>query len=200
MRSQGAKMSLPGRFGPLAAACLVAGSLALMPDAGAQDASPPPPAQAPAPPAERPPNPGLFEAIGRWFDRGTTTFRDHLRGAKERMDDLSDRAAANSRNMGDRAAEVGKGAADVTKDAVDAMVKLPGTRVMSGRERCVVAPNGAPDCTVAAEALCRKHGYSSGKTIDLTSAEECPPRAWLSGRPAEAECRTVTFINRAMCQ
>ena len=80
------------------------------------------------------------------------------------------------------------------------MVKLPTTRVMTGRERCVAAPNGAPDCAVAAEALCRKHGYSSGKTIDFTSAEECPPRAFLSGRPGEAECRTVTFINRAMCQ
>lgn len=192
-------MSFTGWFGPLAAACLIAGSLALMPGASAQDASPPP-AQAPAPPAERPSNPGLFEAIGRWFDRGTSTFRDHLRSAKERMDDLNDRAAANTKNMGDRAAEVGRGAADATKDAVDAMVKLPTTRVMSGRERCVSAPNGAPDCTVAAEALCRKHGYSSGKTIDFTSAEECPPRALLSGRPAEAECRTVTFISRAMCQ
>jgi hypothetical protein len=71
---------------------------------------------------------------------------------------------------------------------------------MSGRERCAVAPNGAPDCLVAAEALCRKHGFASGKSIDFTSAEECPARVLLGDRSVEGECRTVTFISRAMCQ
>jgi hypothetical protein len=70
---------------------------------------------------------------------------------------------------------------------------------MSGRERCVNAPNGAPDCVTAADALCRKHGYSSGKSIDFTSAEECPARTLL-GQASRDECTTVTFISRAMCQ
>ena len=71
---------------------------------------------------------------------------------------------------------------------------------MSGRERCAIAPNGAPDCVAAAEALCRKHGFASGKSMDFTSAEECPARVLLSGRQSEADCTTVTFISRAMCQ
>ena len=61
------------------------------------------------------------------------------------------------------------------------------------------APNGAPDCLAAAEALCRKQGFTSGKSMDFTSAEQCPPRSWLAGKQ-EAECTTVTFISRAMCQ
>ncbi len=82
-----------------------------------------------------------------------------------KMDELGDDAVANSKDISDKAAkvgqgaaEVGKGAAEATKNAVDAVAKLPTARMMSGRERCANAPNGAPDCVAAAEALCRKHG------------------------------------------
>ena len=143
----------------------------------------------------------MFESIGRFFDQGAASFREQLLGAKRRMDNLGDEAAANSRNLNDRAAEVGKGAVDATKGAVDAVAKLPVVaRVMNGRERCTVAPNGAPDCVVAAEQLCRKHGFASGKSMDFTSAEECPAKVYLGGATTGAECHTVTFISRAMCQ
>jgi hypothetical protein len=183
------------------AASLVAALVLLAPFASAQNAAPPPapPAQ-PAPPERL----GLFESIGRWFDNGTSTFRDHLRGAKRKMDELGDDAAANSKGFSDQAAKVGQGAADVgksaadaTKNAVDAVAKLPTARMMNGRERCMVAPNGAPDCLAAAETLCRKHGFSTGKSMDFTSAEECPVRTLLG---QSEECTTVTFISRAMCQ
>ena len=148
--------------------------------------------------------PGLFDAIGRWVEKGTSTFSQHLSGAKRSMDDLGDKAAANSKEVGDQAAKVGQGAADAgksavdaTKNAVDAVAKLPVARVMSGRERCAVAPNGAPDCLTAAETLCRKNGFSTGKSMDFTSAEECPIKV-LAGQ--SGECTTVTFISRAMCQ
>jgi hypothetical protein len=180
----------------IAAACLVAGLMMLAPFAWAQDAAPPP-----APPQQKP---GVFESIGRWFDSGASNFRDHLRGAKRRMDELGDDAAANNKaisdqaaKMGQGAADVGKGAADATKNAVDAVAKLPTARMMSGRERCIAAPNGAPDCISAAEALCRKHGFTSGKSMDFTSAEECPVRTLLG---QTQDCTTVTFISRAMCQ
>lgn len=170
--------------------------LLLAPLAAAQDApqqQPPAPAAAPAPKD----NPGVFESIGRFFDKGATDFRDSLQGAKRRMDDLGDEAAANTRDLNDKAAAVGKGAADATKGAVDVVTK---SRVMAGRERCVTAPNGAPDCVAAAEQLCRKHGYATGKSMDFTSAEECPAKAYLNGTTGGAECYTVTFISRAMCQ
>lgn len=189
-----------------AAVCLVA-VLLLAPfawaQAWAQDAAPPP-----APPPEKP---GVFESIGRFFDNGASSFRDHLRGAKRRMDEIGDNAAANNKaisdqaaKMGQGAADVGKGAADATMNAVDAtknamgaVAKLPTARMMSGRERCITAPNGAPDCVSAAEALCRKHGFTSGKSMDFTSAEECPVRTLLG---QSDDCTTVTFISRAMCQ
>lgn len=147
----------------------------------------------------------MFDAIGRWFDKGASSFRDHLRGAKERMDNIGDDAAANSKQIESGAAEVGKGAAEVgkgaveaTRSAVDAVARLPTARVMRGRERCELAPNGAPDCIAAAELLCRKHGFATGKSIDFTSAEDCPVKSYLGqGRD---ECTTVTFISQAMCQ
>ena len=169
-------------------------------------ASPAPGLAEEAAPAPRPRNSGLFEAIGRWIDESGANFRSHLRGAKNRADTIGEDAAAGSRDIGNKAADVGrgaveatKGAVDVTKGAVDAVVKLPATRVMRGHERCGVAPNGAPDCIVAAETLCRKHGFSSGKSVDFTAAEECSARILVSGRQ-ENDCRTVTFISRAMCQ
>jgi hypothetical protein len=165
--------------------------------AAAQTYAPPP-----APDQEKP---GLFEAIGRWFDKGASGFTDHLRGAKRRMDDLGDQAASNTKQIESGAAEVGKGAAEVTKGAVevtksamDAVARLPSARLMRGRERCELAPNGAPDCVAAAELLCRKQGFATGKSIDFTSAEECKAKSYLGG--GRDECTTVTFISQAMCQ
>jgi hypothetical protein len=207
MRSSKVKFSIRGPS--LQGSCLaaIAGALLLLaPFALAQEAAPPTPPALAEQPAQAV-KPGLFEAIGRWFDDGTSTFRTHLRGAKERIDSLGDDAAKTNRELAGKAADVGKGAVDVTKgavevtkDAVDAVVKLPTTRVMKGHERCAAAPNGAPDCIAAADALCRKHGFSPGKSMDFTSAEECPVRVHLSGRQSEADCTTVTFISRAMCQ
>jgi hypothetical protein len=173
------------------AAAVVACAL-LAPAALAQGAAPP---SAPEPEQK----PGVFQSIGRWFDQGATNFREHVQGAKRKMDDLGDEAAANSKAFGDGAATAGKNAADATKGAVDGLAKLPMARVMNGREKCAIAPNGAPDCLAAAEQLCKKHGFASGKSMDFTSAEECPARAYLSGG-SSAQCQTVTFINRAMCQ
>jgi hypothetical protein len=156
-------------------------------------------AQGAAPPPAPEQKPGVFESIGRWFDQSSSNFREHLQGAKRKMDDLGDEAAANSKAFGDGAATAGKNAADATKGAVDGLAKLPTARMMTGREKCVIAPNGAPDCLAAAEQLCKKHGFASGKSMDFTSAEECPAKAFLSGG-SPAQCQTVTFINRAMCQ
>lgn len=161
---------------------------------------PAPEAQPPASPPAAPANqPGMFEALGRWLDEGAANFRDNLRGAKSRMDELDSKAAADRKEFEERMEVVRRNAAEATKNAVDAVPKIPISRVMIGRERCTQAPNGAPDCIAAAHALCRKHGYSSGNSLDFTSAEECPPR-WVSGRPTAGECTTVTFISRAMCQ
>lgn len=195
----GARARLAGRILALAVPML------LVQVAAAQQPSEP---QAPPPSARTEPEPrGIFESIGRWFDQGASDFRSHVLGAKDSFGVLNERATATTRNFGETAAEVGKNAvdagvtaADVTKDAVGAVAKLPLTRVVSGRERCPPAGNGAPDCLAAAEALCRKQGFTSGKSIDFTSAEQCSAKVMLSGRQTAADCTTVTFISRAMCQ
>ena len=197
MRSPWIRIEVRQRRIAAAAGCLAAGLTLLSPLAFAQNAPPPdapPPVQAAPPPKQ-----GVFESIGRWFDQSATNFRDHLRGAKRKMDDLGDDAAANSKDFNDKAAEASKNAADATRRAVDAVAKLPTARMMQGHERCITAPNGAPDCIAAAEVLCRNHGFATGKSMDFTSAEECPARALL-GQTPRGECTTVTFISRAICQ
>jgi hypothetical protein len=158
-------------------------------------------------PAPQPEPRGFFEAIGRWFDQGTAGFRSHVAGAKSSIDEFNQRADETRRSIGDSAAQISRNAAgagmnavDATKDAVGAVAKLPLSRVVQGRERCMIAPNGAPDCLAAAEALCRKQGFSTGKSLDFTSAESCPARTYLGGKQSENECTTITFISRAMCQ
>jgi hypothetical protein len=190
------KSTIRSRIGALAVSVLFAVVTA---GAVAQDSTPQPVQPAPAQ-TEGMSRPGVFESIGRWLDQSARNVREQWHGARTRVDDLNDRAAADRKDMRDRAEEMRKGAAEATRDAVDAVAKLPTSRIMSGRERCGVAPNGAPDCVAAAEILCRKHGFGSGKSMDFTSAEECPARALIGDRPSKAECTTVTFINRAMCQ
>jgi hypothetical protein len=172
-----------------------------------QQTVPPSEPNAPAVTQPKPESRGFFEAIGRWFDEGTAGFRSHMAGAKTSIDEFNQRAEETRKSIGDSAAEISKNAlgagvsaADATRDAMGAVAKLPMARVVSGRERCLTAPNGAPDCLAAAEALCRKQGFTTGKSIDFTSAESCPVRTYLGGKQSENECTTVTFISRAMCQ
>jgi hypothetical protein len=172
-----------------------------------QQVVPPSEPTSPAVAQPKPETRGFFEAIGRWFDEGTAGFRSHVAGAKTSFDEFNQRAEETRKSIGDSAAEISKNAvgagvtaADVTRDAMGAVAKLPMARVVQGRERCMTAPNGAPDCLAAAEAMCRKQGFTTGKSVDLTSAESCPVRTYLNGKQSENECTTVTFISRAVCQ
>ncbi len=151
---------------------------------------PPTPPEPVAPPSQAaPPNqPGFFDAVGRWFDQSADNFRK-----------FNEKAQENTKTFNDNAAEARRNATTATKDAIDSMSRLPNTRVVKGNERCGLAANGAPDCQAAAEALCRKQGFQTGKSLEFTSAEQCPSRVLLSGRQS-VECTTVTFISRAMCQ
>ncbi len=192
MRRTSANIKSPHRTGAaamlgalavaLSIACAAAQS-APQPEVKPQDAPNTNPQSLAPPPAE---NPGLLQEIGRLFERG---LGDPFGSAKRQMDD----AAKTTKNIGDKAVEIGK-------TATDAVVKPLTTRVVSGHERCAIAPNGAPDCITAAEALCRKHGYTTGKSVDFTSAEQCSPTVYLAGRQNAPVCATVTFISRAMCQ
>ena len=132
---------------------------------------------APAEPQQAPAfQPGFIDLFSRWLGDSKTMLDEQIK---------------NSTNAA-------KGAADAAGQAV---LGLPVTRVVNGRERCAVAPNGAPDCGPAAEALCRSKGLGSGRSVDINSAYKCPAWVWLSGRqPPEGVCTTETFVLRATCR
>ena len=140
-----------------------------------------------APPAPEPQ--GFFAKMGHWFDKGVNNFNSGMQGLRDRF-----------QNFGQEAGVAARTTVDNTKAAADAMARLPNTRVMRGHEKCKVAPNGAPDCVAAAAKVCKKHGFKDGSSVDMTTAEVCPPQVYLAGRNSGPGCHTETFVSRALCQ
>ncbi len=133
----------------------------------------------------KPEEPGLFESIGRWFDNLGSSFKDAGKGVE---------------NFGREAGVAAKSTVEGARDAAGAVARIPTARVVTGHEKCRTAPNGAPDCVAAATAMCKARGFVSGTSADMTTAETCPAQVYLSGRNSGAECRTETFVSRALCQ
>jgi hypothetical protein len=153
------------------------------------------PAQAPVPaPPPAAESPGLVGVFGNWMQQGVTSMStgfDAMVGAAKGAADAASTVAKG-------AADAAKGAADV---AVDGIAKLPVGGVAGGHEPCTIAGNGAPDCRVAAEALCRARGFSTGTSVDFVTSENCPPpyRASSRDRP-EGVCTMEHFVTRALCK
>lgn len=134
----------------------------------------------PAPPQEES---GFLTTVGKWFD-------EQVSGAKDAVKDLGREAGIAARTTADTA----KGAAD------ELAKKLPKTDVVTGHEVCNTAPNGAPDCDTAANAICKAKGFQSGKSVDMTTAETCPAKVYMAGRSSGPDCKTETFVSSALCQ
>jgi len=181
-------------FAPLARAMLAACAALLVASALAEEPRPPAdvltqkdaegatsPPSAWAPDLQRPP--AFVDTIGRWIDDSTTRFRIDLQDAQQTFDQLTDQTR------------------DAAKDATGAVIGFPNMRVVLVRERCPVAASGGPDCQTAAVAACRGKGFTGGKSLDTQSEHKCPAQVLLRGRaPYELECRTETFVTRALCQ
>jgi hypothetical protein len=134
----------------------------------------PAPAQSePAPPPDPAPkeNPGLINEIGKLLEKPASMLPT-LKSPKETID-----------------------------DAAGALSRLTTSPGVKGRAACPVAANGAPDCKAAADKLCQSKGFKEGKSLDVDTARNCSARALLSGRKTEeSECRTETYVTRAVCQ
>ncbi len=143
-------------------------------------------AQEPKPPEHEE---GFLAAAGRWFGEQASKLGSGFKDARQ-----------NVEIFGREAGVAAKSTAQGAKDAADAVVRIPAARSVSGHETCGVAPNGAPDCLAAADALCKGKGFASGKSLDMTTAEVCPPKVYASGRSTGPECKTETFVSRALCQ
>lgn len=165
-----------------AVACLLAGAIMM---ASALAIAQERPAAAPKPNDE----PGFFDGIGRWFDEQAAKFKSTFSDAGRGVE-----------NFGHEAGVAAKTTVNTAKDAAGAVAKIPSARVVFGHEKCKNAPNGAPDCVSAANAMCHAKGFESGKSLDMTTAEVCPPKVLMSGRVAPGECRDETFLSRALCQ
>src|SRR6202000_2490247 len=143
-------------------ACSAAAMLSLVAAAVAQapqPLQPPQSLQAPTvPPAQPqeivPPGnrPGFIDAFGHWIQGSVNGWNSSIQDATGVAQD-----AAN-------------GVGTVTRDTAGAAARVPGTRVISERATCPTAPNGAPDCRVAAEGICKRHGFGSGSSIDFQTA------------------------------
>lgn len=157
-----------------AGAILLTGALAF-----AQDANKPAPSEAP----------GFLSAVGHWIGEAAGKLGSGLSGARSGVENISHQAGVAARSTVEDA-----------KDAADAVTRIPGARVVKGHEKCAIAANGAPDCVVAANAMCKSKGFASGKSVDMTTAEICPATVYLAGRNSGPECRSETFVSRALCQ
>jgi hypothetical protein len=139
---------------------------------------------------QAPASSGVFDKIGHWFSQSFTAAGDQFKSARKNVDNFNREAGVAARAT-----------ADAATGAADAVAKIPKTRIISGHQNCAIAENGAPDCRSAAEQLCKAQGMASGKSLDITAAEECPVRVMAGARAAQAgECKNVTFVTRAVCQ
>ena len=136
---------------------------------------------------------GFFGSIVHWFEDQAAKFDSNLKNAGSQVDNFGREAGIAAKTTVDAAK-------DAAKDAADAVSRIPAPRVVSGHEKCTNAPNGAPDCVAAASNMCKAKGFNSGKSLDMTTAEVCPPEVLISGRNTGPECHDETFVSRVLCQ
>src|SRR5512139_738445 len=161
-----------------AVASLIAGAMVLFSAlAAAQEATP------------KPADEGFLSSVGRWFEQQGANINATFKDAGKKVE-----------NFGHEAGVAAKTTAEGAKDAAGAVVRIPAARVVTGHENCRNAPNGAPDCVAAAAAMCKAKGFESGKSMDMTTAQVCPPKVLMSGRSTGTECHDETFVSRAFCQ
>ncbi len=142
---------------------------------------------APTPTAQQ--QSGFFGGIAAWWDRQASNWQAAWQGMDREVE-----------NFGREATAVAKTSADNAKQAAEAVGKIRNATLVAGNTKCTIAPNGAPDCVAAANMMCKAKGFSSGQSLDMTTAEDCPPKVYVSGRNTGAECTSYTFVSRALCQ
>jgi hypothetical protein len=167
----------------LALSCLFAGGFVLISAlAVAQEA-----AQAPGAKVEE--REGILDATTRWLSEQVSTINSGFSDARKGVE-----------NFGREAGIAARSTADGAKDAADAVGRIPNARVVTGHEKCRLAANGAPDCVAAANDVCKGRGFAAGKSVDMTTAQICPPKAWVQNHSTGDGCVTETFVSRALCQ
>lgn len=216
-RSAKTSFGRPRCFGAAAVAGLVAASLmaATAGNAFAQDNQPPaagaaatPQAQPiPAQPASPqpsglalPPQPppvekrGFLNDFGRWWNDSIASFSAKMKDQQSKADDFNKKSA-------DAAKDAATATQQAMKNAADALVHLPTSRLIEIHELCAIAGNGAADCATAATNACKSKGFNAGQPVDVRTAEKCTASLWVSGQnPVNGDCPVETVVLRAACQ
>src|SRR5262249_60425638 len=125
-----------------------------------------------APTAARSERQGFFGAFGNWMQHGVANAGAGF--------------GAMVGAVGGQATQAAKGAADAARNAATGVAKLPVSGVTAGRERCLPAPNGAPDSGAPAMALCRAKGSAAGGSFTFETFERSPPRHRVAAPPPPA--------------
>jgi hypothetical protein len=133
-----------------------------------------------APPAEPPPreNSGLINELGKMIDK-----LPGLKSTGETIEDINARAK------------------DAARGATDTLSRMTSSSMVTGRMICPISGNGAPDCKTASDKLCQTKGFKEGKSLLTDSAESCSAKVLIPGRARKpGDCRTDTYVTRALCQ
>jgi hypothetical protein len=133
----------------------------------------------PASPSPPPPeNPGLINEMGKMFDKSLSILPT-LKSPGETIDDLNARA----------------------KGASETLSRMTTSSMVTGRVKCPVSVNSAPDCKAAADQLCVTKKFKEGKSLTIDSVEACSAKVLIPGRTRKPDdCRTDNYVTRALCQ
>jgi hypothetical protein len=132
----------------------------------------------------------VLDRIGRWFDRSVNDLNE---GLKETF--------TAPPPAGDRPRDTSKDTVGSANSSADPLIPLPSLSIISQRQRCEMAANGAPDCRRAAEIACQSRGYSTGQSLQTQSERMCSPAPLFpqhASRPSG--CRTEAYVLRAICR
>ncbi|MCL2713964.1 MAG: hypothetical protein FWD68_05065 [Alphaproteobacteria bacterium] len=89
-----------------------------------------------------------------------------------------------------------------TGEVGESLSRLATPAIMeTGRVACPVSAGGAPDCKLAANQLCQSKGHKEGNSLNTDATEKCSPKVFIPGRQRKPDdCRTDTYVTRALCQ
>ena len=134
------------------------------------------------------PQSGFFANVGRWLDQQAASAKTAWQGT-----------GVEVRNFGREAGIAAKtGATPRSGGRRDdqAAQRTRRDRIRALRRRCERGA-GLPAGRQRLVPLARPR---AGKSLEMTAAEDCPVKVYLSGRNNGAECTSFTFVSRALCQ
>jgi len=136
---------------------------------------------------------GFFGEIGHWWDDSVANFKAKMKEQQSKIDEFNKKSA-------EAAKDAAAATSQAMKNAADAMVRIPASRVIEVHEVCATAGNGAPDCETAATNVCKGKGFNAGQPLDSRTAEKCTESLWMSGQPPSRDCAVETVLLRAACE